>query len=395
TAYLGLLNRFSGHRSFAQRVRTLIPQIDDEKHRVDALCRLARYMPDWAGKIAVEVAAVGDIFRQKKEYDQAEDIYMQALILSPTDLGYQVKLADILLARGELAAALGHYRLVLLTAPESPYSAGQFDRVCMEQGEPDEAARFWEGLHEMNPKAAVPALHLGYVLERKDRIEEALILYRQIEEHHPNNAEALLRQGILLAILEGYAKGRVVMDRALDRAPDLHPDLVAGLTRIAAYYTETGAHAFAEAIYREVMELAPDNGWHQVRYAEALMAQENYSKAQEVFVDILQGAPESPYSADKLDEIFERIEEPALRVSTWKSLYTRYPEAFIPVLHYGKALEDKGDHNEALLQYRILHDSHPDQPELMLRLGMLTARIEGYDTGRLLMDGAVAAEQSL
>lgn len=395
TSYLHLLNRFPGHHSFARRVRALTPRIADPEKRADALYRLARYMPHWAGRIALDLAAIGDEFRQQKDYAEAQEIYLQALLLSPTDLGYKVKLADTLLAHGEADLALEHYRSILLVAPESHYSATQFDRICLEQGKQEEQGHFWRKLHETYPDAAVPALRQGRQLEQQDLYEEALVLYRQVEAHHPENAEALLCEGILVALMEGYAKGRVMMDKALEMSPELHPELVAGLTRIATHYTETGAHAFAEAIYREVIALAPDDGWHQVRYGEALMAQEHYNKAREVFLDILERTPESPYSANKLDEIFKLTEGAALRIDTWKSLCELHPEAYVPALHYGKAFESGGDYEQALQQYRTLHEAHPDQPEGMLRLGYATARIEDYAQGRILMDSALGKDPAL
>ena len=394
-AYLDLLNRFPGQASFAHRATVLIAAVADVEKRSDMLCRLARSIPAWAGEIARQLAAMGDDYRQKKHFEQAEAKYMQALMLSPQDRGYQVKLADSLLAREEFDQALNHYRAILMVAPESPYSAAQFDNICAKLDRMSELTQFWEALHKKYPEAAVPALRLARDFDRHGRFAEALELYTRVEALHPDNGEAILRRGIAVAIMEGYAKGRVMMDKALELAPELRPELVAGLTRIATHYTETGAHSFAEAIYREVMELAPDDGWHKVRYGEALMAQENYEKAGEVFLDILDGAPESPFSAHKLDEVFTKTNAQEQRSDTWKSLCKQYPDAYVPALHYAIALQDRGEYDKALGQLRALHEAHPEQHEAALRLGTLIARMEDYEKGHAMMEGAVKNDASL
>jgi tetratricopeptide (TPR) repeat protein len=394
-AYLDLLNRFPGQESFVHRATALIAAVADVEKRADMLCRLARSIPSLAGEIARQLAAMGDDYRQQKHFEQAEAKYMQALMLSPQDRGYQVKLADSLLAREEFDQALNHYRAILMVAPESPYSAAQFDNICAKLDKMSELSQFWEALHEKYPEAAVPALRLARDFERHGRLAEALELYTRVEMLHPDNGEAILRRGIAVAIMEGYAKGRVMMDKALELAPELRPELVAGLTRIATHYTETGAHSFAEAIYREVMELAPDDGWHKVRYGEALLAQENYVKAGEVFVSILERAPESPYSAHKLNEVFQKRAVPNERIAFWESLCKQHPDAYIPALQYAIALEDMGEYDKALAQLRALHKAHPEQQEALLRLGMLTARMGDYEEGRTMMEAAVKSDASL
>ncbi|HDP34894.1 MAG TPA: tetratricopeptide repeat protein [Candidatus Hydrogenedentes bacterium] len=394
-AYFELLNRYPGHERFARRIEALAADMTDYEARARTLFALGRYMPDQAGVLALDIAAIADMMRERNGLDRAETLYRQALMLAPHDRSHQVKLADVLLERGEPAAALENYRAVLRAAPESPYTAARFDQVCMAQENADALLQFWRELHHAHPEAAVPALRLGRELERRGNLDEARSLYEHVEIHHPENMEAVLRRGVLVALSESYAKGRGMMDKAVDVNPDMKPEFVAGLARIAEQYTKTGAHAFAEAIYREAMELAPEDGWHQVHYAEALMAQENYALALDVFADILRRDPESPYSARKTDEIFERTGASEERLAIWEELHELHPHAFVPALHLGKALESAGRHAEALQQYRVVHEIHADKPEAALRLGALTARFEDYEAGRALMEAALASAPKL
>lgn len=393
--YFHLLRQFPEYAPFARQAAASIPFIEDPDVRSQEWFQLARSVPQKAEAFAVQIASIADDLKESKAYEAAEEKYAMALTLSPRDKWYEVKLADCLLARNKFAAARKHYKAVLLVAPESPYSARQLDSIYDKQDKLEQAFLFWENLHEKYPESAVPALHLARAMERENRLDEALELYRQIETLHPDNSEALLRQGVIIALHQGYAKGRSMMDDALKRAPELQPELVAGLTRIAEYYTKTGAYAFAEAIYREVMELEPGDGWLQVRYGEVLMAQENYEKAGKVFLDILERAPESPYSAHKLDEVYKKMNAPEQRLAAWESLHEQYPDTYVPALHLTMALEDMGQYEKALSLLRAVHEAHPEQQEAGLRLGILIARLEDYETGRTMMKHAVQNDATL
>ncbi len=393
--YFTLLNHFPYYRYFANRIASLSNNIPDDIDRAEALFRLARHVPERASVIARDVAEIGDVFHEKDIFDTAGDMYARALRLAPRDLGYQVKLADVLRKRGDYESALENYATVLWAAPESPYTATQFESLCLAQMDADRLLAFWRELSNAYPDAAEPMLRLGRELERRGHLEEALTIYQRITERHPDHAPALLHYGVLVAVEEGYARGRAMMDRAVEIDLELEPNLVAGLTRIAARHMETGAHAFAEAIYREVMERAPEEGQYQVHYAEALFAQENYDMAAAVFMDIIEREPESPYPAHKLDVIFEVRNDHEGYVQTWQALHQSHPDAFVPALHLGRALEKTGDSARALRQYQALHESYPETPAVMLRLGALVARLENYEAGRALMEKAVVAEPEL
>ncbi len=346
-AYFSLSARFPEHRPYKRRLRRLADALPEDAYRVEVLYRLARAAPEQAGLIALELARLGASFMDKGLFEDAATAYFRAMELAPEDRWHHVGHADALLAQDKVEAAFAAYAAVLRDAPESAYTALRLDEACERMNTPAPCEAFWRQIHEDQPDLAVPALHWGKALENKGLLSEALDIYTRAVALHPDNAALLLRQGILLAITEGYAKGRALMDKALEMDEALQPRLTEGLVRIAEHYIEIEAYAFAEAIYREIIAQAPDDMWYKIKYGEILRAQGSHDAAVKLFMEILEAAPESPYSAQKLDELFEKVNHPEQRIEFWRALSESNREAAVPQYHLGLALKAAGQVEEA------------------------------------------------
>ncbi len=369
-AYFTLSARFPEHRPYMRRLRRLADTLPEDAYRVETLYRLARSAPDQAGLIALELSRLGASFMDKGLFEDAATAYFRAMELAPEDRWHQVGRADALLAQDKVDAAFAEYATVLRAAPESAYTALRLDEACERMNAPAPCEAFWRQLYEEQPGLSIPALHWGKALERKGLLSEALDTYARALALHPENAGLTLRQGILLAVTEGYAKGRALMDKALEMDDALQPQFVEGLVRIAGHYLETEDYAFAEAIYREIIAQAPHDMWHKVKYGEILRAQGDHESALNVFMEILDAAPESPYSAQKLDELFERTNSPEQRVAFWRALCERNQDASVPQYHLGLALEASGQVEAAASAYaraQALQGSYAEEADAALK----------------------------
>jgi tetratricopeptide (TPR) repeat protein len=286
--------------------------------------------------------------------------------------------------------ALRFYDAVLRKVPEARFSAEQYDRILEMLAENQKRLHFWEELHSTFLEAAVPALHLGKSLELHNRFDEAMNLYRQVEALHPDEAEALLRQGFILAITEAYEKGIVMMQQTLQVSPEIKSDFIHSLEERGRHYKDTGDLVLAEKVYRILMHHEPENIWHQVHCAEALLAQGNYEASRKMFMEAIKHAPDVLWVAHNLEESLMRLEDPDLWMSTWKSLYEMHPEAYIPAFYYGRSLESNAALEVALHYFQDMYEKYPDKPEIALRQGAFVAITDGYENGRSLMDQALA-----
>lgn len=334
-------------------------------------------------------------YRNWKRIADNGDFCAKGHLLNKRQQAAALRDAEVLFEQHNYSEAEDVYKKVLDAVPESSFAAVQLEKIYEYTKRPGDLLLFWEELHYRFPDALVPALYYGKGLEKLFRLDEARIIYDAMLDKHPGNSELLLRLGIVTALQGNYAQGRILMFDAYAALPELRLQLVDGLSFIAEHLTKTGNYDAAESIYREIIDMAPAEGWYQVRYAESLIAQGNYNDAKEVLVNILLNAPESPYSAQKLDFVISRMNPQNADIDTWTHIAGSHPDAFVPTMHLGMAMERQNKYREALDQFKTLHKLHPDRPEAALYLGALTARLEDYDAGCALMDDALKSDPNL
>lgn len=393
--YLGLLSEYPDHRPYADRILSLLSRIDDPETRADILFRAGGYSMDRGGWFAARIAEIAAETEAAGNLIKAEQLYRQAIALAPGDMWHRVHLADLLLKQGDTETALHLYADVLEGAPESPYSARQFDQVCLDTGRLEYLTQFWTSLHEKHPEMVVPALHLAQDYERRELWEEAETLYQHTLQEHEEHPETLLHYGILTAFRSGYTPGRKMMDRALALAPELKPSYISGLGRIAKILSETGAVSFAEAIYRDIVSLQPDDLQHVVKLAEVLTEKGEPEAAVDLYKTILSKAPESPYSAGKLDELLRKTLSGTGRIEYWNGICSLQPDSSEPWLHLGMALVDTGDLEQAHAAFERSHRNDPNNAVAALQYGASAAVHNARQEGLALIRQAAASEPRL
>jgi len=393
--YLELLSEYPGYRPFIDRTLSLLSRIDDPETRADVLFRAGGYSTDRGGWFAARIAEIAAETDASGNSAKAEQLYRQAIALAPADMWHRVHLADMLLKRGDTETALNLYANVLEDAPESPYSARQFDQVCLDTGRLEYLTQFWTALREKHPEMVVPALHLAQDYERRELWEEAETLYQQTLQQHEEHPETLLHYGILTALRHGYTPGRKMMDRALALAPELKPSYISGLDRIAKVLNETGAVSFAEAIYRDIVSLQPDDLQHVVRLAEVLTEKGEPEAAVDLYKTILNKAPESPYSAGKLDELLKKTASAEERLVCWRGICSVQPDSSVPWLYLGMALQDAGDPGQAHDSLKNAYENDRNNAAAMLHYGASAAIHNAREEGLTLVRQAASAEPRL
>ncbi len=392
--YFDLLSRFPGYRPYAGRIKELIPRLPTPVARAEALFGLSGYELYTGGAYATALAEIAGQMMAGGAPEQAEAVYRRAVALAPEDLWHQAHLADALMAQGNTSEAIPLYSDILRRAPESPYCAKQFDNACLQTDQADGALDFWEALHRDAPDAIVPALHLARAYEQRMRWQEAISLYERLLETHKDHFEITLRYGALVATTE-FARGRALMDQALKAAPELKPDYINELARLAGIYAESGNHAFAEALYWEIASLSPEDPEHVIHLADILAANGEWEKAIEQYAMVLKSKPESPYSADRLRELLGKVGTPEEQVKQWEALHDLHPIAIVPALFLARAYEETDRWVEALALYHLTLDRYPGHAETQMRYGILMAVKVDANRGSALMDRALAAAPEL
>lgn len=286
---------------------------------------------------AAVIAARAREVSEEGDYAWAEQLYRQAINVSPNDHWHKVHLGVLLEKMNRFQEAGVLYQEVLSTAPESPVTAGLLHTLFENDNAMESAAIFWDRLAKTYPEAPTPLLYLGMTHEKENKIAEARDAYRKLLERHPDHAEAFYRLGILEIMQGDQEMGISMVEEAAKRAPNLASDISGSLGQAAEHRVKQGDDAGAVHLYQIALQISPDDLWPQVYLGELYEKQGDLDAARDAYIRVLQAKPESPVTAQKLDDLLKAHETPEQSVAVWESITQSHPDASITVQYLEKA----------------------------------------------------------
>ncbi len=169
----------------------------------------------------------------------------------------QVK-ARNLLAQGDLQGAQALYREIMEKRPKNPEALSHMGMILQKQGRAQEALGYLEKAIKAGGGDAIQYTNLGIVQNSLGRTEEAIESYRQALKHDPKDLHALNNLGGLCASRRDY-EAAVEQFRQADTVQPNHPVI---LNNLGSALRGLGEMENALQRYRQAIALQP-------RYAEA------------------------------------------------------------------------------------------------------------------------------
>jgi tetratricopeptide (TPR) repeat protein len=243
----------------------------------------------WSYYLAIARADAG-------EPEAAIAAFRQTLQLTPSDLPARLRLAELLLARGDRTESRRIYADLVREHADSALAQYGLGRTQAEEGDVAAAVESYRRALDRVPQfgAAHYALALLYrKLGQRDRSEEHLALYQANRERRPRTVDPWLeaiearRVGPQHHVTRGRAlqaggRHREAID-AFQRALTMNPDLVQAHVNLVAAYAAIRAFDQAEAHYRRALALAPDLAENHYNYGVLLLGVGRQSEAIEAF----------------------------------------------------------------------------------------------------------------
>ena len=225
-----------------------------------------------------------------QQYRDTMTLWTYTIARNPGTFMGQTVVGNELLAHGEAADAIPHYRIALRFEPNFPMARNFLGVALAKTGHPEEAiAEFRETIRRA-PLEPVAYRSLGLALADADRVEEALPYLRQAAELDPDSAAPhvdLSRFQVQLHhVAEGVAEART--------AVNLEPDN--GKTHAALGYALVYAGKEDEAIreYREALRLMPNDAETHNRLGYLLARAQQWPEAIAEFQTALKLQPDYP-----------------------------------------------------------------------------------------------------
>ena len=141
---------------------------------------------------------LGNVLKQKGQLEAALDHFRQAAKLKPDAARIQVNIGDVLAALKRGDAALPHYHKALELNPRYLKGYVNLGNLFYGQGHLDKALHYYRRAVEINPHFAEAHNNLGSALVQKRQLPQALAHYRKAVEINPQFASAHKNLGLTL-----------------------------------------------------------------------------------------------------------------------------------------------------------------------------------------------------
>lgn len=295
----------------------------------------------------------------------------------------------------EARAAMNAYLEIAARNPEAHLAPDQveamFDAWSVQGGD----AGLWRECAEAHPDAVLCRLFLGMALEREGMVAEARAAYQEAATLYPDSKTVRFKLGSLEIRSGNIEEGLVHFVHVAERDKNEASLIAETWADLAGELQKQGNLQAAELLYRKAIDLYPVTLWPRVHLGQTYESMGNTAAAKEEYRQVLLVAPESPSAAGLLAELLRETETPDAAADFWRSLVETHPEAAVPNLHLGKALERLGKYDEAGAAYQKVLAITPDSAEASYRLSGLEILNGDFDPGLEGMKEAARKDPSL
>lgn len=185
---------------------------------------------------------VGDIMRLLGNDPKAAEYYRKAISVSPTDIPLRLTYAKLLDKLDQEEAAVEEYNYILTKSIDNKDVLYSLERIYKKK-------------LEASPSDSDLTSNLGAILQKQNKLDEALAYYKKAEQLDPSNINTRINVGTLYQQKEDYKTAIVAYDSVLILYPD---NLNANIYK-AQCLAALGNVKEAQAAYKKVLALDPTN----------------------------------------------------------------------------------------------------------------------------------------
>ena len=201
------------------------------------------------------LASLGNTLQRQGRHEEALKAFDKAVQLRPDDADRWKDLGGGLAELQRRDEALLTFQHALKLKPDHWDAAYRCGFLLREMGRPEEALPYFNLVDRLQPNQHVVLEMRAIVLHSLKRYEEALADNQRAYALNPGNADTCNNIGAALQFLSRDEEALPWFDRAIA----LRAGFVLAMLNKAASQLQTHRHAEAEATYRHVQALDPDN----------------------------------------------------------------------------------------------------------------------------------------
>ena len=184
----------------------------------------------------------GDIMKLLGNEPKAAEYYRKAISVAPTDIPLRLSYAKLLDKLGEEEAAVEEFNYILTKNTDNKDVLYSLERIYKKK-------------LDQNPSDAGITANLGAILQKQNKLDEALTYYKKSEQLDPSNINTRINTGTLYQQKGDYKTAIIAYDSVLI----LYPDNINANLYKAQCLSAMGDSKAAQAAYKKVLALDPTN----------------------------------------------------------------------------------------------------------------------------------------
>ena len=177
---------------------------------------------------------LGSLYAQARDWDHAEHEFSEAIGQNPGLAESHLHLGFVLQAENKPGAANEWIKAYGLAQKDAKI-AFTTGKALADAGRDEQAAPILEQAHRLQPRSIAATYQLALVLQRVNRVPDAIQLFKSVIESEPRNTEALINLGMALSQAHQATDAVPYLQRAIAIKPSdatAHQDMAAAYIQV-------------------------------------------------------------------------------------------------------------------------------------------------------------------
>lgn len=336
--------RIASYYANLGEVQRLAKQLDDAQVTLEKAVKLDASNAQAANNLGI-------VYYEQKEFDKAIEMYRRAIGLKHDFPEAHNNLGNSLRAAGEPEAAIDAYQTALAQREVYPEAYNNLGTLLREQGKPDQAQHALRKALQQKPDYVEAHNNLAALLYSEKQEVEALRQLTDVLRIAPNNTRSLL----LTARIQLRRANHSPVEKACRLVLQNEPDNSEAYTILGQLMHDLDKYEQAIVFLEKALELKPENAEARNFYGVALKSVGRLDEARDNILKSIEENEQMYAAYSNLNDLVDYAKEPDLfeRIERVMAEAEKDDGDRVLPLHfaYGKALDDRGEHEKALEHY--------------------------------------------
>lgn len=293
-------------------------------------------------------------------FEQAKDIFEQALSLSPDHPQALALLGTTLLQLGETAAALDRLERAARKLRNDAWVIGTLAQAYFVAGRYRDAEDFFRKANRLDPAEPQLSLGIANAMAMQSRLQEAEDLLRRLSHRYPDHPLVWFNLGNTLRDQARLPDARSCYTKALD----IEPDLIDARNNLGSAFHSEFLFEDAKREYRACIAAAPEYVAARFNLASVLIDNGEFGAAEVVGRDLVARAAESATAHTFLGAALNHQGKLREALEQHRTAAAIAPDDAHCAQNYAGALASVGEIDAALAEFARAQALQPDSAKI-------------------------------